>query len=112
SFPVLQEEREMSERLGPVWDVTPEEVAAKALAARRAAPAWRRASVAQRAAVLREVWDALVARRAEAIAVIHEETGKPALEAELVEFGSAALLVKYFTANAARLLGERAAWTP
>jgi acyl-CoA reductase-like NAD-dependent aldehyde dehydrogenase len=102
----------VSARLGPVWDVAPEEVAAKALTARRAALAWGRAGVAQRAAVLRDVWDALVGRRAEAIAVISEETGKPALEAELVEFGSAALLVKYFTANAERLLGERAAWTP
>jgi acyl-CoA reductase-like NAD-dependent aldehyde dehydrogenase len=102
----------MSERRGPVRDIAPEEVAAKGLAARRAALAWRRASVAQRAAVLRDVWAAVVARRAEAVAVIREETGKPSLEAELVEFGSAALLVKYFTANAERLLGERAAWTP
>lgn len=102
----------MSERLGPVWDVSPEEAAAKGQAARRAALVWRRASVAQRAAALRGVWDAVVARRAEAIAVIQEETGKPALEAELVEFGSAALLVKYFTANAERLLGERAVWMP
>ncbi|MDE2142263.1 MAG: aldehyde dehydrogenase family protein, partial [Elusimicrobia bacterium] len=45
-------------------------------------------------------------------AVIHEETGKPALEAELVEFGAASLLVRYFTANAERLLGERPAWAP
>ncbi|HEX4048451.1 MAG TPA: aldehyde dehydrogenase family protein, partial [Elusimicrobiota bacterium] len=102
----------MSETLGPVWDVSPEEAAAKGAAARRAALVWRRASVAQRAAALRRVWDAIVSRRAEAVAVIREETGKPSLEAELVEFGSAALLVDYFTANAERLLGERAAWTP
>ena len=102
----------MSESLGPVLDVSAEEVAAKASSARRAALVWRRASVAQRAAVLRDVWDALLARRAEAIAVIHEETGKPPLEAEIVEFGSAGQLVKYFAANAERLLGERAAWTP
>jgi acyl-CoA reductase-like NAD-dependent aldehyde dehydrogenase len=102
----------MSERLPPISDAAPGDVAAKGHAARRAALVWRRASVAQRAAVLRDVWDAVVARRAEAIAVIHEETGKPPLEAELVEFGSASLLVKYFTANAERLLGERAAWTP
>ena len=98
--------------LGPVADTAPGEAAAKGAVARRAALAWRRASVAQRAAVLSEVWEAIVARRAEAIAVIQEETGKPALEAELVEFGSAALLVKYFAANAERLLGERAAWAP
>ncbi|HXT00195.1 MAG TPA: aldehyde dehydrogenase family protein, partial [Elusimicrobiota bacterium] len=102
----------MSERLGPVGDVSPDEAAAKTQAARKAAQVWRRASVAQRAAALRGVWKAVVARRAEAVAVIHEETGKPPLEAELVEFGSAALLVEYFLANAERLLGERAVWTP
>jgi acyl-CoA reductase-like NAD-dependent aldehyde dehydrogenase len=102
----------MSERLGAVSDVAPAEAAAKVQAARRAALVWRRASVAQRSAVLRDVWDAVVARRAEALAVIFEETGKPPLEAELVEFGSASLLVKYFTANAERLLGERAVWAP
>ncbi|MFI5362818.1 MAG: aldehyde dehydrogenase family protein [Elusimicrobiota bacterium] len=102
----------MSERLGPVEDATPAAVAEKAAAARRASLVWRRSSVAQRAAALRGVWDSVVSRRAEAIAVIREETGKPALEAELVEFGGAALLVRYFAANAERLLSERPAWTP
>jgi acyl-CoA reductase-like NAD-dependent aldehyde dehydrogenase len=102
----------MIERLGPVADCTPAEAAAKAAAARRAALVWRRTGVAERVDVLRRVWDVVVARRAEAIAVIREETGKPAAEAELVEFGSASLLVRYFTANAERILGERPAWTP
>ena len=96
----------------PVPDALPEEVAAKAASARRAAQTWRRASVAQRVDALRGVWKEVAARRAEAIAVMREETGKPADEAELVEFGSASLLVGYFTANAERLLGERSAWTP
>jgi acyl-CoA reductase-like NAD-dependent aldehyde dehydrogenase len=95
-----------------VTELRPEELAAKVAAARRAAAVWRRASVAQRVAALTGVWKELSTRRAEALAVIHEETGKPALEAELVEFGSAGLLVGYFTANAGRLLGERSAWTP
>ena len=96
----------------PVWEFSSDEFAAKAAAARRAGLTWRRASVSQRADALEKVWAQLVARRAEAIAVIHEETGKPALEAELVEFGSASLLVRYFIANAERLLSERSAWTP
>jgi acyl-CoA reductase-like NAD-dependent aldehyde dehydrogenase len=98
--------------LAPVWDVPPEESAARASAARRAAQTWRRASVSQRVAALRGVWEAVRARREEGLAVIREETGKPSGEAELVEFGSAALLVRYFLANASRLLDERPAWTP
>ncbi len=96
----------------PVWDLSPEEAAAKAAAARRAAGTWRRASVAQRAAALRELWRQLSARRAEAAAVIREETGKPHDEIELMEFGPAALLVHYFCDNAQRILSERPAWTP
>ncbi len=102
----------MSAPTPPVWELSSEELAAKAAAARKAGLTWRRSSVTQRADALRKVWAELVARRAEAIAVIREETGKPAGEAELVEFGSASLLVRYFTANAERVLGERSAWTP
>jgi acyl-CoA reductase-like NAD-dependent aldehyde dehydrogenase len=93
-------------------ELSPEEIAAKVAAARRAALVWRRASVAQRVEALSAVWEQLSARRAEALAVIYEETGKPAAEAELVEFGAASLLVRYFSANAERILGERSAWTP
>lgn len=93
-------------------ELPPEELAAKAAAARRAAQAWRRTGLVQRVEALAAVWAQLSARRAEALAVIHEETGKPVLEAELVEFGSIALLVGYFAANAERILGERPVWTP
>jgi acyl-CoA reductase-like NAD-dependent aldehyde dehydrogenase len=98
--------------LSPVWDLTPEEAAEKASAARRAAATWRRATVAQRTEALREVWRQLAARRAEAAAVVREETGKPLDEIEIMEFGAAALLVRYFCENAERILGERPAWTP
>lgn len=103
----------MSETLlGPAADVAPEEVVRRVEASRRAAAVWRRTTVAQRVAALTAVWEALNARRAEALAVIREENGKPPLEAELVEFGSVSLLVSYFAANAERLLGERPAWAP
>lgn len=102
----------MSGLLGPASDLPPEEVSRRTARAAKAAATWRRASVVQRVEALSGVWDALNARRAEALAVIREENGKPALEAELVEFGSAALLVKHFSANAERILGDRAAWTP
>jgi len=102
----------MSALLGPASDLPPEETARRVDAARRAAAVWRRASVAERVAALTGVWRALNERRADALAVIREENGKPPLEAELVEFGSASLLVGYFAGNAERLLGERAAWTP
>lgn len=99
-------------RLPPVWDLAPEEVVSRASGARRAAQAWRRASVRQRTEALRGVWRALAARRAEALAVIREETGKPEQEAEVVEFGAAALLARWFCDHAERLLGERAVPLP
>ncbi len=98
--------------MNPAADPAPEEIARRVAAARRAAAVWRRTSVAQRVEALTAVWDALDSRRAEALAVIREENGKPALEAELVEFGAASQLVSYFASSAERLLGERSAWTP
>jgi len=96
----------------PAPESAPELAAEKAAAARRALRTWRRADVGQRVEALRGVWRALAARRAELSAVIREETGKPAAEIELAEFGSASLLVDYFSSNARRLLDERPAWTP
>ncbi|MEK7383656.1 MAG: hypothetical protein AAB262_10285, partial [Elusimicrobiota bacterium] len=56
-----------------VQDVSVEDFALKAAAARRAALVWRRASVAQRVAALRGVWRELAARRAEVVVVVREE---------------------------------------
>jgi len=96
----------------PHPESTPELASAKIAAARKAFQTWTRADVSQRVAALRGVWAELAARRAEAAAVIREETGKPAAEIELIEFGSCALLVDHFTKSARRLLDERAARVP
>lgn len=98
--------------LGPAADLPSDEIVKRVDKARAAAATWRRASLEQRVEALTGVWESLNARRAEALAVIREENGKPPLEAELVEFGSVSLLVSYFTSNADRLLGDRPAWTP
>jgi acyl-CoA reductase-like NAD-dependent aldehyde dehydrogenase len=101
-----------SELPSPHPESAPELAAAKIAAARKAFGAWSRADVSQRVEALRGVWSELAARRAEAAAVIREETGKPAAEIELVEFGSAALLVEHFSKSARRLRSERPARVP
>ncbi|MBI3288664.1 MAG: aldehyde dehydrogenase family protein, partial [Elusimicrobia bacterium] len=86
--------------------------AGKAAAARRAAAVWRRTTVAQRVKALRAVWQALAARREEIRCLVHEETGKPLIEVDLMELGSAGLLVRWMTSVAPRVLGDKAAWRP
>ncbi len=93
-------------------EATAAEAAAKAAAARRAAAVWRRTTVAQRVQVLRALWKALAARREEIRAVVHEETGKPLIEVDLMELGPAALLVGWMTSAAHRVLGDKAASKP
>lgn len=97
----------------PVTREMPEaELTAKAGAARRAAGVWRRSTPRERAAALKRVWRELAARRPEILAVVHEETGKPPLEAETMELGAAAMLVDWLTSEGPRLLADRPAWKP
>jgi len=95
-----------------VTDASDAEFSAKSAAARRAGLVWRRAGVTQRVAALRRVWREVASRRAQIVAVVREETGKPAAEVELMEMAPCGLLVKHFTAEASRLLDERAAKLP
>jgi acyl-CoA reductase-like NAD-dependent aldehyde dehydrogenase len=91
---------------------TAAEVAAKAALARHAAGIWRRRTIEQRVKVLRALWKALAARREEILAVVHEETGKPLVEVDLMELGAAGLLVDWMTSAAPRVLGDKAASKP
>ena len=93
-------------------EATPAEIAAKAAAARRAAAIWRRTTIGQRVKTLRSLWKTLAARREEIRAVVHEETGKPLIEVDLMELGAAGLLVDWMTAAAPRVLGDKAASKP
>ncbi|MBI4060879.1 MAG: aldehyde dehydrogenase family protein [Elusimicrobia bacterium] len=102
----------MSARLPAAVEASAAEIAAKAAAARRAAAAWRRTTVGQRVKALRGLWRALAARREEIRAVVHEETGKPLVEADLMEVGVAGLLVDWMTSAAPRVLEDKAAWKP
>jgi len=103
----------MTRSLAPsASESTSAECAAKAAAARRAAGIWRRRTVAQRIDVLRALWKALAARREEIRAVVHEETGKPLVEVDLMELGAASLLVDWMTSAAPRVLGDKAASKP
>ncbi len=96
----------------PYPETTLEFAAEKASAARRAFAAWSRLDASARVRALRGLWKELARRRAEAAAVIAEETGKPPTEVELMEFGAAGLLVDHFCRNARRLLEERAVGIP
>lgn len=102
----------MSERAPSAVEATSAEIAVKAAAARHAASVWRRTTVAQRVKTLRAVWAALAARRDEIRAVVHEETGKPLVEVDLMELGAAGLLVDWMTSAAPRVLGDKAAGKP
>ncbi len=98
----------MSETLvpSPARDDAPEDIAVKVALARRAAETWRRSNVSQRAAALRKAWKEVAERREELARVIHEETGKPLLEAEQMEIATTGMLVAHFTSNAARLFED------
>lgn len=89
-----------------------EAVLAKAQAARRAAIAWRRYSITERVDIIRQIWKTIQSRKEELARLIHEETGKPYVEIETMEFATADLIVKYFTGNAHRILQNQAAWKP
>ena len=104
----------MSESTGVAssLETSPAEIAAKAAAARRAALVWRRTTVRQRVSALRALWKALAARRDEIRAVVHEETGKPLVEVDLMELGAAGLLVDWMTSVAPRVLGDKPASKP
>ncbi len=102
----------MSPRQPTAIDASGAEIAAKVDAARHAGAVWRRRTVEERVKVLRALWKVLAARRLEIRAVVHEETGKPLVEVDLMEFGAAGLLVDWMTAAAPRVLGDKAANKP
>lgn len=99
-------------RFPSTLEASREQAADKAAAARRAAGVWRRTTVPQRVKILRALWKALSARREEIRAVVHEETGKPLVEVDLMELGAAGLLVDWMTSAAPRVLGDKAAAKP
>lgn len=96
----------------PVRNRTPEEVADAFSRARRAQDQWRRYSLSQRVEALREFWDFLLKDRAGLASVLAEDTGKPAAEIEAMEIDAAGLILAYFTANAHRILQDRAVAKP
>ncbi len=96
----------------PARNTPAEAVAAAVEKARHASRGWRRYSLSERVDIVRRLWKELQRRRQELAQVIHSETGKPFPEIETMEFGTANLIVKYFTANAHRILDDQAAWRP
>lgn len=99
-------------RFPSTLELSAEETAARIAAARKAAGVWRRTTVEQRVKALRAAWKSLASRREEIRAVVHEETGKPLVEVDLMELGAAGLLVDWMTGAAPRVLADKAAAKP
>jgi acyl-CoA reductase-like NAD-dependent aldehyde dehydrogenase len=89
-----------------------EKIEKKAWAARQAASLWRRYTLTERISLIRTLWQELEGRKGELLKVIYEETGKPLSEIETMEFAAVRLIIKYFTANAHRILQDQAVWRP
>ena len=98
--------------LPPVAELSADAVADRFVAAREAQAIWRRYTLTQRVERLRSFWSTLMADKERLAAVLHEETGKPIPEIETMEFGTASLIVKYFTRNAHRILQDQAVSKP
>jgi acyl-CoA reductase-like NAD-dependent aldehyde dehydrogenase len=96
----------------PARNMSSEETDKKFEAARAAAAVWRRYSLSERVSLLRELWSEILSRREALKKVIHDETGKPFAEIETMELATADMIVKYYTANAHRILQDQAAWRP
>ncbi len=96
----------------PARNMSGEDVARKADAAREASAVWRRYSLSERVDIIRALWREILGRKEELLRVVHDETGKPFAEIETMEVTTASLIVKYFTANAHRILQDQPAWRP
>ena len=96
----------------PARNMSAQELDQKIEAARAAAITWRRYSLSERVSLIRELWAEILSRREALAKVLHDETGKPFAEIETMELGTADMIVKYYTANAHRILQDQAAWRP
>jgi acyl-CoA reductase-like NAD-dependent aldehyde dehydrogenase len=92
--------------------MTGQEIDEKVEAARAASLIWRKYSLSERVGLIRELWAEILARKDALKKVLHDETGKPYAEIETMELGTAQMIVKYYTANAHRILQDQAAWRP
>ncbi len=90
--------------LGEIEVATADDVQAAVAAARRAQPAWAALPVAERAKVLWRALDALLARQDEYLRVIEAESGKPRLDALMIEIFAACDALAYHAKRAARHL--------
>lgn len=94
------------EPLGEVPCLGPEGVAAAVAKAREAQGAWGARSVRARARVLAGVRDALLARLDEAADLIHRETGKPRIEAQLADGFPGLDAIDFVLARASSILAD------
>ncbi len=89
-----------------------EEIETRIRAARAAQALWRETPLIDRIRAIRALWARLRAKAPEICRTLHEETGKPLAEIEMMELAGAELLVKHFTRSAYGALGDQAVPRP
>jgi succinate-semialdehyde dehydrogenase/glutarate-semialdehyde dehydrogenase len=92
------------EPIGEIEVQTPEEVAAAAARAREVQPAWGALPVKERARYLLRALDTLVERQDEFIDVIVRESGKPRMEAILIDIFAACDALRFYARRAPKML--------
>ncbi len=95
-----------------VQENSAEDVARAAEECRNAFARWRGYSIRERVEIVSRIWKEIRAKGAEFAQIIHEETGKPALEVETMEMPALETVVSYFTSNARRILDDAPARRP
>ncbi|MBI4375343.1 MAG: aldehyde dehydrogenase family protein [Elusimicrobia bacterium] len=96
----------------PARNMSAEELQAKAELARSAASAWRRYSLSDRVSLIRQFWEGIRLGHDELARIIEDEIGRPPLETQMLELSGADILVRYYCANAHRILQEHPVWRP
>lgn len=99
-------------RVQPVADTPPLEIEEKVLKAREAFEIWRSYSLPLRVKLLRKLWKEISRRRQELIQIVHEESGQPKEEVEMIGLCTAELVLKFYLEQAVRVLSDQASWRP
>ncbi|MBI4056129.1 MAG: aldehyde dehydrogenase family protein [Elusimicrobia bacterium] len=100
------------ETISPIENSSLEEIEHKFHRTREASEIWKKYPLSERIRLLRLVWNQILKRKEDLIAVLHQETGKPVDEIETIEIGGINFIFKYFSRNASRILRDQPAPAP
>lgn len=94
------------ENVGEIEVSTPDEVTAAIARARAAQPAWAARPARERAAIIANALDVLLARKDEICATVQAETGKPLVEALAIEIVPSCDFINYWAGRAPKDLAD------